>query len=255
MTILQAILYGIIQGITEFFPISSSGHLVIFQNIFGLKEPQIAFDICLHLGTLVSILIFFSKDIIDLFGKDKKMLYALILASIPTGIMGFLLSGQIEKLFGMPVIVGYMLILTGVWLALATLYTMFKHTHIRSTPGVLNSIVVGIAQGAAIIPGISRSGATIATGILSGMDKETAFRFSFLLAIPATLGATLLKAGKIESQMMSGDAINFIVGGLTAMVVGNFAVASLLKLLKNNQLYVFGIYCILAGSLIIALFF
>ena len=195
MGIFQAIIFGIVQGITEFFPISSSGHLVILQALMGLKEPQLAFDIFLHLGTLLSILIFFRKDILRLFGEDKRLFLLLVIASIPTFIIGFLFKDTVERFFAMPKVVGSMLGLTGAWLVLASLYT--KRQPVKKGPGILNSILIGIAQGVAIMPGISRSGATIATGILTGLDRELSFKFSFLLAIPAILGASILKAHEI----------------------------------------------------------
>ena len=257
MSIFQAVVLGTIQGITEFFPISSSGHLVLFQELFRMNEPQMAFDIFLHLGTLVSIIIFFWKDILNLLTKERRLLLLLAVASVPTFIIGYFFKDSVEEYFGMPSIVGNMLILTGVWLLASSAWEahMKKCGKPAKEPGIWNSIVIGIAQGIAILPGISRSGATIATGILAGIDKEKAFRFSFLLAIPATLGAIAVKSIKIGVSITSADGLYFIVGGVTAMIVGNITIRALLKIIKNNRLYVFGLYCLLVGTLIKFLLF
>ncbi len=252
MTIPQAILLGIIQGVTEFFPVSSSGHLVIFQSLFGLNEPQLEFDIFLHLGTLVSILIFFRQDILQLFTKDKRLFVLLIVASLPTFIIGLLFKDILERLFSMPKVVGCMLGLTGAWIILGSIvnnYLIGRGTGKKL--GVMNSVLIGIAQGVAIIPGVSRSGSTIASGMLLGLDKESAFKVSFLLAIPAILGASVFKAGKIGASLSGGDMTYFLIGGITAMLVGLASVKLLLKVIRNNQLYLFGIYCILASLIVI----
>ncbi len=251
MNITQALILGIVQGITEFFPISSSGHLVLLQSLFGLKEPQIAFDIFLHFGTLVAIVIFFCRDILRLFTSDKRLLYFLVIASVPTAIIGFLFKDVVEKFFGMPKVVGYMLLITGLWLSLASLY--IKRIGTKKDLGVANSLIIGVAQGIAVMPGISRSGATIATGIMTGLDKELSFRFSFLLAIPALLGATALKINNIKSGILGNESAYFLIGAITSMIMGLITINVLLKLVRKNQLYLFGIYCILIGFLTILL--
>ena len=253
MTLLQAIILGAVQGITEFFPISSSGHLVIIQGLFGMKEPMLAFDIFLHLGTTAAVLIYFRKDIIDILTKDRRIALYIAVASIPTFIIGFMFKEVVEELFTRPHIVGYMLLATGALLITSSFYTRFTRRESTKKIGWVNSLIVGTAQGIAIIPGISRSGATITSGILSGIDKEQAFKFSFLLSIPAVLGASVLKAPKIGAGLTSGEFIYFTVGALAAMIVGLFSVSVLLKIVKANKLYFFGIYCILAAALIIVL--
>lgn len=242
---------GAIQGVTEFFPISSSGHLVIMQGIFGMKEPQLVFDILLHLGTLISILIYFRKDILNIITKERRTAFYIIVASIPTFTIGFVFKDAAEELFARPHLVGYMLLATGLWLISAALYDKFRKTKSYEKIGFINSLVIGVSQGIAVIPGISRSGATIGAGILSGIGKEAAFRFSFLLAIPAIFGASFLKCGKIGASLTSGDSLYFIAGGITAMVVGLVSISVLLKMVKANKLYVFGIYCILAAFIVI----
>jgi len=249
MTIYQAVILGIVQGVTEFFPISSSGHLVIAQGLFGFKGPQLAFDILLHLGTLVAIVIFFWKDILGLFGKDRRLLYLLVLSSIPTFIIGLCFKDVVENFFGMPRIAGYMLVVTGLWLGSAAVYSAKKKA--PRGLGAANSIMIGIAQGIAVMPGISRSGATIATGILAGLDRELSFKFSFLLAIPAILGASAVKAHKIGAGLAAKDAVLFLAGAAAAMAAGLFTLKVLENLIKGNRLYLFSIYCVLAGLAVV----
>jgi len=251
MNIDQAIISGFVQGLTEFFPISSSGHLVILHSIFGFKTPEIAFDVFLHIGTLLSVLIFFRKDIIAIVLKDRKLLYLLAWASVPTAIIGFLLKDPAEKFFSSPVFVGYMLIINGAWLFTAW-YFAGKARPVKRI-GPVNSFLIGVAQGIAVIPGISRSGATISTAMISGIDGEFAVKFSFLLSIPAILGASVLKFASIGKSISAGSAPQFLAGALTAMAVGILAIKAIMALVKGNRIKPFAAYCVLAGLVIILL--
>ena len=254
MSIFEAVSLGIVQGLTEFFPVSSSGHLVLFQSLFGIEEPQLAFDIFLHLGTLAAVVIFFSKDIIALFSADRRKLFFIIIASIPTFIIGALFKDIVEEFFSAPVIVAYMLLVTGLWLIFAHISTSRARPDDTKPLGIFNSLMVGIAQGVAVMPGISRSGSTIGTGIILGMDREEACRFSFLLSIPAVAGASVVKGHKIISSLFGPDTLLFIAGGLAAMITGFFSIKVLLKVIRGSSLAWFGAYCILIGSfLLIAL--
>ncbi len=247
----QSVILGIVQGITEFLPISSSGHLVLMQRLFGIKEQKLAFDIFLHIGTLVSILIYFRRDILNMITKDRRTALYVVVASILTFMVGLMLKDAAEELFARPHIVGYMLLATGLWLLIASIYGHFEPSGGRKRPGFINSLIIGAAQGVAVIPGISRSGATIGAGILSGIEKETAVRFSFLLAIPAIAGASLLKCRDIGAGLASGDILSFLSGGFAAMISGLVAIRVLLKMVKTGKLYIFGIYCILAASFVV----
>lgn len=243
---------GAIQGLTEFFPVSSSGHLVIFQAIFGLQEPQLAFDIFLHAGTLIAVVVYFAGDIVKLLTTEKKTLLFLMIATVPTFLIGFFFKDLIESLFAAPGLVGVMLMTTGIWLIVATIVGRYLARQGRNRPlGPANALAIGIAQGIAITPGISRSGATIATGIVSGLDRDLAFRFSFLLSLPAVGGACVLKAQKIGSAIMGKDAVYFLAGGITAMLVGLATIGILSKVVKANKLNIFGIYCVIAGAAVI----
>ncbi|MFH1478489.1 MAG: undecaprenyl-diphosphate phosphatase [Candidatus Omnitrophota bacterium] len=243
MNFLEAVLSGIIQGLTEFLPISSSGHLVILHNLFGLKEPQILFDIFLHLGTLLAIVIVFARDIVDLFTIRKRNIIHLLIATLVTGVFVVIFGKGIERVFSDVKLVGVMLVLTGVWL--------FVGVFVRfggETLSGIKSVIVGISQGIAAIPGISRSGATISTAMFLGLSPNSAVRFSFLLSIPAIVGAFILK---VKQGGLEGFSINYIFGFITSCIVGIFSLRLLLKVLYKNKLYIFGFYCIIAGMLVL----
>lgn len=239
---------GIAQGVTEFFPVSSSGHLVILQSIFGFKEPMLAFDIFLHFATILAVLIFFRKDIIDMIRGKGPMLKFVIIGSIPTFMIGIIFKKFFEGLFASASFAGYSLIVTGIFLLAASFFAIYNKKKRRErelTPAV--AAAVGIAQGISAIPGISRSGATISTSLIAGLKDETAVRFSFLLSVPAVLGAGLLKAGEICGNLVSMDAPAFIAGFLGALIAGMLAIRVLFEILKKNMFFLFGVYCILAG--------
>jgi len=268
----EAIILGIIQGLTEFLPVSSSGHLVLFQQLFGLKEAELFFDVCVHLGTLVAVIIVFRQEIIKIISallqlvslagqKEKflqnvksdpelKMAVFIVIGSIPTAILGLLFASIADRLFSSALITGLMLMVTGLLLWL----TRKAGTHAVSTsighltPG--KAFIIGIVQGLAIIPGISRSGSTISTGLLLGVDRETAARYSFLLSIPAIVGAGLLSLKEGFSQTNPAIWIS-LLGAVPAALVGYGALKSLLHMVKKGRLYVFAPYCWLVGILAI----
>ena len=269
MDIIQAIILGIVQGLTEFLPVSSSAHLVFMTDILGLPQ-NVAFDTLLHIGTLVAVVGYFWRDVIqvissfissllDIFrGKFKegleetpfkKLSWLLIVGTIPAGLMGILLEKQFEALFNSAIYVGLFLIITGLLLWGAE----------RVKPGekdvkdisFKNALVIGIAQGIAIAPGISRSGATIAAGLFSGLNRELAARFSFLLSIPAILGAALVQVKDITS--FDASAVVLLAGFLSAVVFGYLAIKLLLKIIKESTLMIFAYYCWIVGIIAIIL--
>ena len=270
MTALEAIVLGIIQGLTEFLPVSSSGHLVLLQKIFGMKHAELFFDVAVHLGTLVAVIIVFRLEIkkiitalvklISLTGPKEnilqkveadpqlKMALLIVIGSIPTAIMGFLFAGIADRLFASGMITGLMLIVTGLilWLSRQTQANKDQARSDRLTRK--NAFIIGIVQGLAIIPGISRSGSTISVGLLLGIDRETAARYSFLLSIPAIIGAGLLglKDGLLQTDLAIGTAL---LGAFTAALVGYAALKSLLQVVKKGHLHVFAPYCWLVGIL------
>ena len=272
MNSIEAIILGIIQGLTEFLPVSSSGHLVLFQHLFGLKEAELFFDVCVHLGTLVAVVIVFRQEIIKILSAllqlvslggqkekflqrvdsdpDLKMALLIVIGSIPTAILGLLFAGIADRLFSSTLITGLMLMVTGLLLWL----TRKAESHAASeSSGDLSAgkaFVIGIVQGLAIIPGISRSGSTISTGLLLGVDRETAARYSFLLSIPAIMGAGVLSLKDGLSQTNPVISMSFL-GAVMAALVGYGALKSLLHLVKKGRLHVFAPYCWLVGILAI----
>jgi len=273
MDIIQAIILGIVQGLTEFLPVSSSAHLVFMTDIFGLPQ-NVAFDTILHLGTLVAVVGYFWKDILtiisafissvlDIFrgrfkeGLEekpfKKLSWLLVIGTIPAGLAGILFQKQFEALFSDVLYVGFFLIVTGLLLWGAE----------RVKPGTKdvkditfkNALVIGLFQAIAIAPGISRSGATISAGLFSGLNRELAARFSFLLSIPAILGATIVQMRHINSIDIS--TITLIASFLAAMIFGYLAIKLLLKIIKERTLMIFAYYCWIVGvaAIIISLYF
>jgi undecaprenyl-diphosphatase len=268
----EAILLGIIQGLTEFLPVSSSGHLVLFQHLFGLKEAELFFDVCVHLGTLLAVMVVFRQEIKNIIlalmrllssstakkialqktesDPDLKMALLIVIGSIPTAVLGFLFRGIADRLFSSAFIAGLMLMLTGLLLWI----TRWAATHVdrsgtdRLTPK--NAVIIGVVQGLAIIPGISRSGSTISIGLLLGIKRETAARYSFLLSIPAIIGAGLLSLKEGFSQTDLAIQISMLGAG-TAALVGYGALKSLLHVVKKGHLHLFAPYCWLVGILAI----
>jgi len=261
MNIFQAIFLGIVQGLTEFLPISSSGHLVFFQSLFGMKEPQLFFDVMVHLGTLLAVVIYFRRDISGILhgltswvtGERKnkeeiKLFFLIIIASIPTGLMGFLGKDWFESLFSKPSIAGGMLLMTGSFLWL-TRWVKREGRFLQRMKWV-DAILIGVAQGIAIIPGISRSGATISMGLFCGLNRELAGRFSFLLSIPAILGATLLEMRKF--QAVSEISLS-LIGMVVAFGVGFLSLTLLMRIIKTGNLSNFSYYCWAIGLLMLFL--
>lgn len=253
---IETIFLGIIQGLTEFLPISSSGHLVFFQNILGFREPALLLDCSLHLGTLMAVCLYFRSDlgkmatqICRLNFRDPHASLALwvIVGSVPTALIGLIFKTPLESLFGSLTTVGLMLIVTGVIVALTRFLPDDYAT--RKQVGLLVALAVGVSQGLAIIPGISRSGATIVCAMLLGLDREMAGRFSFLLSIPAIIGALAIQINFDQVQMIG--LIPLFLGFVSATLVGLFALKLLMSLVKKGNLYYFAPYCWALGLAII----
>lgn len=254
MTIIQAVVSGIVQGVAEFFPISSSGHLVLLHNVFGFKQQMLAFDVFLHFGTILSVVIFFRRDISEILRKDRRLLKFIAIASIPTFIIGAIFKDIAENFFSIPLVVGYSLIVTGLFLLFASIWAIYWKVVRRSRPlGVKNSIAIGIAQGISVLPGISRSGATIGTALIAGLDETEALKFSFLLSIPAVLGANILKVRHIYGNLISGDTAVFLAGAIAAAVTGFIVIKALFGILKRNLFFLFGVYCVSIGAAVVIL--
>ncbi len=264
MHIWYAIVLGIIQGVTEFLPVSSSGHLAVAQIVMGFKEPELVLDIALHVGTLMAVLIVFRQDLLSILTgvvhlrksrmRDGKLdrslwlLFLIIIGSIPTAIVGFLGQKWFESLFSSLTAVAISFMITGTILWLTRFARNLKGRPVEDMK-VIDALSVGFAQGVAIAPGISRSGTTIASGLLLGLDRELAARYSFLLFIPAVTGATLLELPHWQASSFSLVAV--LAGSVTAMLVGYLALRSLLTLIRKGAFHYFSYYCWTIGLLIL----
>ena len=270
MELYQGIILGIIQGLTEFLPVSSSGHLVMGQIILGITQSQLAFDISVHVGTLLAVLVVYSSDILamlssligffskavsfkpvaHLVSEDKNLQMAglIIIGSIPTAFLGLVLKQFEHILFASEVLVGFMLILTGtiLWLSRNFYFSESKNTEF----GIKKSVFIGISQGLAVIPGISRSGTTIAVGMFLGLDRRMAAKFSFLLSIPAIVGAQILS---IKDTIEGGIAIDpvTIYATIASFITGLIALKLLLSLVHSGKFHLFAPYCWIIGSLVL----
>ena len=259
MEIINAIILGIIQGLTEFLPVSSSGHLEIAKAILGenkVGEESLLMTVVLHFATALSTIIIFRKDILEIlsgllqFKNNDSFWFSLkiVLSMVPAAIVGVFFNDEIEALFGGALtLVGSMLLVTGLLLFLAD-----KAKASAKKVGIKHAILIGISQAIAILPGISRSGATISTAVLLGIDKEKAARFSFLMVVP-------LIFGKMAKDILSGDIqyetttfIPLVIGFIFAFLTGMFACKWMIKLVKSSQLKYFAYYCFAIGGIVIA---
>ena len=253
---LPFILLGLLQGLTEFLPISSSGHLALAEQLFRIHKPGIVFDIFVHFGTLLSVLWVFRPRIARLVlapirgGKDLRLLGMLIVGAIPTGVLGLALDSVAEAAFVRSWAVGLGLLVT----ASVLFFVERRGSASAKSLEQLNwreALWVGLAQGLAVLPGISRSGSTIAMGLFLGLRREDAAEFSFLLFIPAILGATLLKLGEALSQPGAHGALwgSYLAGTVVAFLSGILAIRFLMKFLRERRLTPFAVYCLALGLL------
>ncbi len=252
----KAIVLGLLQGLTEFFPVSSSGHLVLAQHIMGLEEPEIFFDLMLHVGTLLAVLIFLRREIIMMLKSfvdrgpegnyGRKLLILVIIASVPTAIIGLCFRKIFIDMFSSLAIVGFTLMLTGALLLLTKLYQPRKNIGLGKMSWLLAAII-GLVQGMAITPGLSRSGATISAGLFLGLERQLAFKFSFLISIPAICGAVLLESlhlREITSAISTGPVL---AGTLVAGLSGLLALSLVGRLVNKGQIWGFFPYCLALG--------
>ena len=252
MNLFNVIILGIVQGVTEFLPISSSGHLVIFQHFMNIEEG-LTLNVFLHFGTLLAVVVVFWDDIIGMITLKKeyrKLTYYVILGSVPAGVIGILFEDTFERLFSTITVVGIALLVTGTLLWLSDRIENEE----RSIKDMdwNDSIVVGFAQAFAIIPGISRSGSTIVGGLFKGLNRQLAAKFSFLLSIPVIGGATLLKTKDLVTMGMGNITFfELLVGTLSAALAGYFSIKLLLKLISKEKLSVFAYYCWVLGLAVI----
>ncbi len=259
MSILQAIILGIVQGLTEFLPVSSSAHLVLVPWWLNWPEPSLAFDTLLHWGTLLAVVAFFWRTWVDMVvalvnrlrgrrdpdGRDRLLLL-LVVATIPAALAGFLLKDYFEAAFGSPAAIGFFLIVTGVLLVIAE---RWPRGH-KPLTGVswLDALIIGLVQAIAILPGISRSGSTMSAGMVRGFDRPTAARFSFLMSAPIIFGAGLTQLPDLVKQGANGEGVALFLGFAAAAVTGFLTIRFLLRYLQSNTFYPFVIYVWIIGA-------
>jgi undecaprenyl-diphosphatase len=251
MDIFQAVLLGVLQGITEWLPVSSSGHLAVVQHLFGLDVPVLV-DIMLHMGTVLAVVAVFRRDILAIFkalarmdirSENGRLALLIIAALLPTAAIGFAFKNIFEAFFYNMTAIGIGFLITGCFLFVCERWPRKKSV------GLKEALLIGTAQGIAIAPGISRSGATIGAGLLAGVDKEKAARFSFLLSVPAIMGAALFDFNGIE--LASADVLNVFVGVAAAAIVGIFAIKFLLDVIRQQRFRWFAVYCWIMGAAVL----
>ncbi|MDE6159857.1 MAG: undecaprenyl-diphosphate phosphatase [Bacteroidaceae bacterium] len=261
MSGLEALVLGLIQGLTEYLPVSSSGHLAIGAHLFGIDgEENLAFTVAVHVATVLSTFVVLWSEIVWIlkglfkFQMNSETRYALniLVSMIPVGVVGLFFKDSVEKIFGSGLmIVGVMLLLTA---ALLT-FSYYAKPRQKETIGMRDAFVIGLAQACAVMPGLSRSGSTIATGLLLGNKKEKLAQFSFLMVIPPILGEALLdvmKAVKGEEAFGGIDTLPLCIGFVAAFVSGCLACKWMINLVKKGKLIYFGIYCAVVGTILIA---
>lgn len=257
MTYLDAAILGILQGLTEFLPVSSSGHLVLARALLKVEPGGITFEVMVHFGTLMAVVVYFRAQILrliqSLFDKEMKqeraVLGYLVIGTLPAGVVGLTLKEFFETAFSHQGVTSAMLLVTGLIL-LATRFARKGNSRV----GLLSAIVMGIGQALAIMPGISRSGSTIAAGMFAGVEPSKAAEFSFLLAIPAILGATVLEFESLfwlDSHLLG----KYLLGAGLAFLVGLFAVYAVMATVRRGKLEYFAYYCFAAGAVGLYLFF
>ena len=246
---------GLLQGFTEFLPVSSSGHLVIFQQLFRISQPGVTLEVLVHLGTMFSVIIVLWKDIAALVrgladsNREQKRLFLLLLAgTVVTGFVGIVFGPYLKDLFQNPVITGFMLLLTGFIILAVSRLSLYPGDKAITSLTLWDGLFVGLCQGIAVIPGISRSGATIFASLFRGMPRRLAIKFAFLLSLPAIGGAALIEAwdlirvGDIPSYFSA-----YVLAAIVAFISGIFAIKVFIKLLNDGKFHYFAYYCWFAG--------
>ena len=264
MSWFQALILGLIQGLTEYLPVSSSGHLTIGANLFGLNgEENLAFSVAVHVATVFSTCVILWKEIVWLFqdffkfkwNEGTKYIVNILISMIPVAIVGFFFKDQVEAIFGSGLlVVGICLLITATLLA----FSYFAKPRQKENISPLHAFIIGIAQAVAVLPGLSRSGSTISTGLLLGNKKEKLAQFSFLMVIPPILGEALLDVKDmlevgVETTMAGLPTTSLIIGFIAAFVSGCLACKWMIDIVKKGKLIWFAVYCAIVGLLAIVL--
>ena len=266
MPLYQAFVLAVVQGLTEFLPVSSTAHLILFPWLLGWKDPGLTFDVALHAGTLVAVLLYFWRYWLDMLrvilgvgqpanpslGENRKLFWFLVVATLPAGAAGWRFEHAAEEQLRSPIIIGVTLIAVGLCMWAGERLGSRKHDlgHV----GFWDSLLVGVAQAFAVIPGVSRSGSTMTAGLLRGMTRETAARFSFLLSTPIIAGAALKKGLEIRHEGLPPEMhLPFLVGVIVAGLVGYGVIAFLIRYLERRTFRIFIVYRLLLGVVVLAL--
>lgn len=262
MTFPEAIILGLLQGLTEFIPVSSSGHLVLAHHAFGVHEIGLAFDVALHFGTLIALVMYFRKDLLQflqsIFKKNsqRRLAWLLAAATIPAAVIGYLLESAAESQFRSVRLVGATMLVFGVVMLIVERYYNRREIHgSLENISTNQALSMGFAQALAIVPGVSRSGSTITMGLFAGLDRVSATRFSFLLGIPITAGAVLKVFSEGGALQAAADQKTiFMIGVMTALLSGLLAIRFMLKYLGSHGLHIFAYYRIALGCIVLLIF-
>ena len=257
MTVLQAIVLGAVQGLTEFIPISSSGHLVVVPEALGWGPPDLSFDVLLHSASLIALVVYFraelarvARSLIRPNGDGRRLLWLLAIGTVPSAAAGLLFGDFFEDAFKDAEAAAIQIVITAIILVAGELFyrrhSAARHLRTMDELNTGDAAVIGVAQAISILPGISRSGATISAGLGLATSRDDAARFSFLLAIPALLGATLIEVPELRgSELGWGPGI---AGFLVSLVTSYAAIAGLIRYLRTRSLYPFAVYCVIGGA-------
>jgi undecaprenyl-diphosphatase len=252
MSLLEAIVLGIVQGLTEFFPVSSSGHLVLAQELLDVNPPGVSFEVMVHLATVLSVMILYRRRLVSLIvgavrrERDAlRYLGMLVLASVPIALVGFTFADAISRAFDSPLLTAVNLLITGA-VVFATRWLLARGN--RQDPGWVGSLLVGFAQAAAILPGISRSGMTVTMALASKTKREAAAEFSFLLSIPAILGASLLELPDLAGAQAGTGALQLAAAAVAAFGAGLIAIVLFVRWLGTGHFHRFAYYCWAVGA-------
>ena len=252
MTIIQALILGVIQGLTEFLPISSSGHLLLFENIFGLNSGGLFFNVLLHFASLIAVLIIFWKDIVDIIKKPfGERMRVILLATIPTVLIALIINYGIDE-FKLNMFLGFGFFISSLLILITSILKTKNKIPRYLIVDKKRAIIIGLVQGIAVLPGISRSGSTICSGLLLGVEREECAKFSFIISIPVILGGMVLKTAEgISNGFGDINVLACIVGFVSSFIVAIFTIRLMMKIVKKGNWWYFSVYLLLLSIFVL----